>query len=167
MWIFKKQKPKTSEEETNDHNERQEKYDRILKEEEQKTRFRNRLNILRFPTYTKNLVAVIVFVCLFDLQLSYILAFLGKETCIDLNIKLCETILAVACAYIFRAYFDNRAERAARGEVVPPSMVENILNSAKDKINNLTGSKSEPMMNGNEEFFNEFNEQEEETTDDT
>jgi hypothetical protein len=164
MFKLFRRKTKTSKDKIDEQNKQQEKYDQIIEDKEREYKFKNRLHLLKFPTYTKNLVAVIVFVCLIDLQLSFVLAFMGKDTCTELNIKLCETILAVACAYIFRAYFDNRAERAARGEIVPPMMAETIINNAKEKISNLAGISSapkdnQPMMSGNEEFFKEFTEE--------
>jgi hypothetical protein len=167
MFKLFRRRLKTSKEKIDEKNKQQEKYDQIIEDKEREYKFKNRLHLLRFPTYTKNLVAVIILVCLIDLQLSFILAFMGKDTCTELNIKLCETILAVACAYIFRAYFDNRAERAARGEIVSPTMAETLINNAKERIANIAGTSTtntkdkdnQPMMSGNEEFFKEFTEE--------
>lgn len=156
MWIFKKKNKQSPDTEHDQYTKEQEKYDKKIKIEEQRSSFRNRIHNLRFPTYTKNLVAVIVLVCLIDLQVSYILAFLGKDPCLDLSIKLCETVLAVACAYIFRAYFDNRAERMGMGVPQPPSIVKEIIENSKENIDKLINNKSN-QMSGDEEFFEEFN----------
>ena len=118
-----------------EYSKKQEKYDEKLKKLEQKQGFLNKINAIKFPTYTKNLVAIIIGVCLIDLQLSYILSFMGKDPCLDLSIKLCETILGVSFAYILRAYFDNKAEYAAKnGDCVKKGLFSNISKAINKKI---------------------------------
>ena len=93
--------------------EKQEELDFRLKKQQQKHLFKSILSKLRFESYTKTLVAIVVFVGLVDLQLSYILAFFGKEQIAEnLSIQVCITILGTVLMYIIRAYFDdNKTEK--------------------------------------------------------
>lgn len=94
------------------YNHRQEEYDDIYKNEKQKSDFKNLLSRLKFETYTKRLVAVVVIVSLIDLQLSYILAFLDKvQIAESLSNQICVTILGTVMIYAIRAYFDTKAEK--------------------------------------------------------
>ena len=65
-----------------------------------------------FETFTKLWVTILLFVGIIDLQLSYLLAFLGKtEIAESLSIAVVTEILGVSVAYIIRAHFDTRQER--------------------------------------------------------
>lgn len=109
-----------AEKEAIEYNLRQEKFDDKLRDAEQKSKFKQKLGSIKFPTYTKNLVAAIVIICLLDLQLTYILAFMGRDSIAEeLSKQLCITILGVAFTYMIRAYFDSKAEH----------------NNLKDKLN--------------------------------
>lgn len=62
-------------------------------------------------TCTKFITIFIITVCLIDIQLSYILAFIGKEQIAEnLSTQIVTTILGVTTAYMIRAYFDTKAE---------------------------------------------------------
>lgn len=105
----RKQKEKEKKEK---FNRRQEELDDMYKNEKQKSDFKTLLSRLKFETYTKRLVALIIFVSLIDLQLSYVLAFLGKEQIAEtLSTQICLTILGTAIVYLIRAYFDTKAEK--------------------------------------------------------
>lgn len=53
----------------------------------------------------------VLLVGLFDLQLSYILAFIGKvEIAQDLSIAVCTTIIGVYAPYLVKAFFGKKAE---------------------------------------------------------
>ena len=57
-----------------------------------------------------------------DLQLSYILAFLGKEQIAEtLSTQICVTILGTVLIYIIRAYFDTKAEK--RDEMIKSGLI--------------------------------------------
>lgn len=93
-------------------NHRQEEYDNMYKKEKQKSDFKTLLARLKFETYTKRLVGIIVLICLIDLQLSYVLAFMGKDQIAEsLSIQICITILGTALIYMIRAYLDTKAEK--------------------------------------------------------
>ena len=119
MNIFKRniikdhsEKKKQREKQLEEYNNRQEEYDSIYKNEKQKRTFKSLLDRLKLETYTKRLVAIIIAVGIIDLQLSYILAFLGKEAIAEkLSVQICITILGTALTYMIRAYFDTKAEK--------------------------------------------------------
>lgn len=115
--------------------EKQEELDFKLKKQRQKHSFKSILSRLRFESYTKTLVAIVVFVGLVDLQLSYILAFLGKDQIVEnLSIQVCITILGTVLMYIVRAYFDsNKTGKETKDE---DSSIVNKLEDAGLKIIN-------------------------------
>ena len=70
-------------------------------------------------TFTKKAVAVIMVVSLIDLQLSYILAFLGKEQIAEsLSSEIATVIIGVMLGYfmkaLFETFFEKREERLTR-----------------------------------------------------
>ena len=70
-------------------------------------------------SYTKKSVTVILAVSLIDLQLSYVLAFLGKEQIAEtLSSTITETIVGVMLGYfakaLFETFFEKREERLNR-----------------------------------------------------
>jgi hypothetical protein len=69
-----------------------------------------------FTTFTKKAVTVILIVSLIDLQLSYILAFMGKEQIAEsLSSTIADTIIGVMLGYflkaLFETFFDEREKR--------------------------------------------------------
>ena len=126
-----------NEKELNEYNRKQEKYNSILKEAIQKQKFKNNISKVRINTFTKRLVAVIVGICIIDLQFTYVLAFLGKTSTVEqLSTELCNTILGVAFVYIIRAYLDNRIEHKALDQKIK----NEITNDITDKVNNILKS---------------------------
>lgn len=70
-------------------------------------------------TFTKRAVTAILVVSLFDLQLSYILAFLGKEQIAEtLSATIADTIIGVMLGYflksLFETFFEKRENRLNR-----------------------------------------------------
>lgn len=70
-------------------------------------------------TFTKKAVTIIMVVCLIDLQLSYILAFLGKEQIAEsLSSEIATVIIGVMLGYfmkaLFETFFEKREERLTR-----------------------------------------------------
>ena len=62
-------------------------------------------------TYSKGMVNRIVNVALLDLQLPYILAFMGKENIAEaLSSDICHTILGIALGYFLKSYFETKKE---------------------------------------------------------
>lgn len=103
-------------------NHRQEELDNKYRNEKQKSDFKTLLARLKFETYTKRLVGIVVFVSLLDLQLSYVLAFMGKsETAETLSIQICTTLLGTILVYVIRAYFDTKAEK--RDELIKSGLI--------------------------------------------
>lgn len=141
---YEKRKRK-QEKEMEKFNHRQEELDTMYKKEKQKSDFKTLLSRLKFETYTKRLVGVVVFICLMDLQLSYVLAFLGRDQIAEsLSIQICITILGTTLIYMIRAYFDTKAEKhdemIKSGYIVdkkkPLVPTEVINNKVKEIINN-------------------------------
>ena len=67
-------------------------------------------------TFTKRAVFVILVVSLIDLQLSYILAFIGKEQIAEsLSSTIASTVIGVMIGYfmkaLFETFFEKREER--------------------------------------------------------
>lgn len=70
-------------------------------------------------TYTKKAVTIILAVSLIDLQLSYILAFIGKEQIAEsLSSQIASTVIGVMLGYfmkaLFETFFEKREERLNR-----------------------------------------------------
>ena len=62
-------------------------------------------------TFTKKSVAVILVISLVDLQLSYILAFMGKEQIAEsLSTTIATTIIGVMLGYFIKALFETFLE---------------------------------------------------------
>lgn len=90
---------------------------------------------IAFETYTKSLVAIIIFVCLIDLQLTYVLAFVGKEQIAEtLSVQICITILGVALVYMIRAFLDTYSEKKNGDNTKDKSAIENIIDGIDDII---------------------------------
>lgn len=67
-------------------------------------------------TYTKKAVTLILVVALIDLQLTYVLAFMGREYIAEeLSSTIAETIVGVMVGYflkaLFETFFEKREER--------------------------------------------------------
>lgn len=67
-------------------------------------------------TFTKRAVATILIISLIDLQLSYILAFMGKEQIAEsLSSTIADTIIGVMLGYflkaLFETFFEEREKR--------------------------------------------------------
>lgn len=72
-------------------------------------------------TYTKKAVTVILAVSLIDLQLSYILAFMGEvQIAESLSSTIASTVVGVMLGYflkaLFETFFEKREERLNRSE---------------------------------------------------
>ena len=88
-----------------------EKYEQKIEKLKVKRGFIEQIKSIRFDTFTKAMVGLIIIMACIDLQLSYVLAFLDKiQIAEELSKQVCTTILGVALVYMIRAYFDSRAE---------------------------------------------------------
>lgn len=75
-----------------------------------KTRFNKK-------TFTKRAVRVILFIALFDLQLTYLLAFLGREQIAEtLSGNITDTIIGVMLGYFLKSFFETREEERVKLE---------------------------------------------------
>ena len=72
-------------------------------------------------TFTKIAVATILFFSILDMQLSYVLAFMGKDQIAEsLSSNIATTIIGVMIGYflkaLFETFFEKREERLSRQE---------------------------------------------------
>lgn len=68
-------------------------------------------------TYTKKLVKIIMAVAIFDLQLSYILAYLGREEIAEqLSIVVVTSIIGVTWGYLAKSFFETKEEEKIKLE---------------------------------------------------
>lgn len=138
-------KKRKHEKEQEEFNRRQEELDLKYKTEKQKSDFNSLLSHLKFETYTKRIVGLVVFVCLIDLQLTYVLAFMDKiQIAETLSSQICVTIVGTVVVYLIRAYFDTKAEKKdemikaglivnKESKIIPKEVVQNKL---QEIINN-------------------------------
>lgn len=69
-----------------------------------KSRFRKK-------TFTKRAVKAILLIALVDLQLSYVLAFLGREQIAEtLSGDICKVIIGTIVGYLAKSYFETKEE---------------------------------------------------------
>ena len=72
-------------------------------------------------TFSKRAVRAILFIALFDLQLTYLLAFLGREQIAEtLSGNITDTIIGVMLGYLLKSFFETREEervKLERGEL--------------------------------------------------
>lgn len=66
--------------------------------------------------YSKRMTTLILIVALVDIQLTYVLAFLGKEIAETLAITLVTEVVAVFGTYSIKAYLGKRNEERIRLE---------------------------------------------------
>lgn len=80
-------------------------------------------------TYTKRAVAVILAVSLIDLQLSYVLAFMGQvQIAESLSSTIASTVVGVMLGYflkaLFETFFEKREERLRSKEGIQEDSVD-------------------------------------------
>ena len=80
-------------------------------------------------TYTKRAVAIILAVSLIDLQLSYVLAFMGQvQIAESLSSTIASTVVGVMLGYflkaLFETFFEKREERLRRKEEIHEGTVD-------------------------------------------
>lgn len=118
------------------YNRRQDKYNDMLRDESQKQKFLNNMNKIKVNTFTKKMVTVILAVCIIDMQLSYLLAFLDKGQVVEgLSNQLCTTILGVAFVYMIRAYFDSKAEHKNLDDEIKSKLKDDICEKIQELFN--------------------------------
>ena len=121
-----------------------EKYEQKTEKLKAKRGFIEQIRSIRFDTFTKAMVGLIIIMACIDLQLSYVLAFLDKiQIAEELSKQVCTTILGVALVYMIRAYFDSRAEYKTKNdlnETIEQKTIETLQNA---NINNMDIFKEE------------------------
>lgn len=65
-----------------------------------------------FETFTKLWVSVILIFAVIDLQLSYLLAYLGRDQIAEsLSVAVVTEVIGVIAVYMVRAFFDTKSEK--------------------------------------------------------
>ena len=124
------------------YTQKQEELDIMYKKEKQKSDFKSLLAKLKFETYTKRLVGIVVIVSLIDLQLSYVLAFLDKiQIAESLSNQICVTLLGTILVYVIRAHFDTKAEK--RDEMIKSGY---ITDKGQNNINEIINTKVQEII---------------------
>lgn len=81
-----------------------------------------------FKTFTKKWVGRLMYIAVIDLQLSYLLAFLGREQIAEeLSRTIVIEIIGVMLGYFGKSYFETREQEKVRlreDEVAPVQPVE-------------------------------------------
>ncbi len=71
----------------------------------------------KFRTFTKRAVKAILFIALLDLQLSYLLAFLGREQIAEnLSSDITKVIIGTILGYLAKAFFETKEAEKVRLE---------------------------------------------------
>ena len=119
-----------------EYNKKQEEYNGLIRNEVQRQKFLNKMHNIKKNTYTKKMVSAILFVAIFDIQLSYILAFFDKGQVVEgLSNQLCITILGVSFIYMIRAYFDSKAEHKNLDDEFKLDLKNKIIDKVSDAFN--------------------------------
>ena len=89
-----------------------------------------KLNKTKLLTYSKRAVSLVLIVSLIDLQLSYLLAFLGKDQIAEsLSSTIAEVIVGVMLGYflkaLFETFFEKREERL--NKTITPDQEDEIV----------------------------------------
>lgn len=83
-------------------------------------------------TFTKKMVSILISVAVIDLQLTYILAFLGMpETLQETSGKLITEIIGVVLVYCVKSFFETREEEKIRIEEEKLSCLDSYENLDK------------------------------------
>ena len=88
----------------------------------------------RFRTFTKRAVMVILFVALLDLQLSYLLAFLGREQIAEnLSSDITKVIIGTILGYLAKSFFETKeAEKVRLHEEQTGSSGQSLIHEWRD-----------------------------------
>ena len=83
---------------------------------------------------SKVLTAVILFVALVDLQLSYILAFMEKETAETLSISIVTEIVAVILGYFIKSFIETKEMEKIKLENAKLKRDKEEIPESEDKL---------------------------------
>lgn len=86
-----------------------------------------------FETFTKLWVSIVLICAVLDLQLSYILAFLGRENIAEtLSVAVVTEVIGVLAVYMVRAYFDTKSEKKMELDAVELELQKQMLYSSNE-----------------------------------
>lgn len=97
-------------------------------------------------TFTKVMVKIILTVAIIDLQLTYILAFIGKpETLQETSGKLITEILGVVLVYCVKSFFETREEEKNK-----------LIQSKPLTMGDITGFDDAEVLDKDMEYDTDF-----------
>lgn len=75
-------------------------------------RRKKKSKIKLFETFTKLWVSILLVIAVVDLQLSYVLAYIGRDEIAEtLSVAIVTEIIGVISVYMIRAFFDTASEK--------------------------------------------------------
>lgn len=86
-----------------------------------------------FETFTKLWVSIVLICAVVDLQISYVLAFLGRENIAEtLSVAVVTEVIGVLAVYMVRAYFDTKSEKKMELNATELELQKQMLNSSDE-----------------------------------
>jgi uncharacterized membrane-anchored protein len=93
-----------------------------------------------FETFTKLWVSILLIFAIIDLQLSYILAYLGRDQIAEsLSVAVVTEVIGVSAVYMIRAHFDTKSEKSTELETRKFEYEAGIDNTAIDDDSEAVG----------------------------
>ena len=83
---------------------------------------------------SKVITGIILFVAIVDLQLSYILAFMGKEIAETLSVAIVTEIVAVVLGYFIKAFNETREAEKIKLEIKKDKLKREELPESEEKL---------------------------------
>ena len=94
-----------------------------------------------FSTFTKKWVSQLMYVAIFDIQLSYLLAFMGKEQIAEtLSITVVTEIIGVMAVYFVKSFLETKEQEKIR---IQEREMDSCIEAAESEDVNLMESTEE------------------------
>ena len=105
-----------------------------------------------FSTFTKKWVSQLMYVAMFDIQLSYLLAFLGKEQIAEtLSITVVTEIIGVMAVYFVKSFLETKEQEKIRIQEREMDSCIEAEESEKDSCIEAAESEDVNLMESTEE----------------
>lgn len=105
-----------------------------------------------FSTFTKKWVSQLMYVAMFDIQLSYLLAFLGKDQIAEtLSITVVTEIIGVMAVYFVKSFLETKEQEKIRIQEREMDSCIEAEESEKDSCIEAAESEDVNLMESTEE----------------
>ena len=105
-----------------------------------------------FSTFTKKWVSQLMYVAIFDIQLSYLLAFMGKEQIAEtLSITVVTEIIGVMAVYFVKSFLETKEQEKIRIQEREMDSCIEAEESEKDSCIEAAESEDVNLMESTEE----------------